>query len=125
MCVLNRVCVAHLGVYILIAGIAVHSVSVVSSSSFRFILCVSQCVLRCVCCVCVLQVSLCLCAVVCFSVCELLCLLNVCDWDTWSLSSGNQGPGEKPGGRGCHEWALRSVEVTGQMRKEGCPWKRV
>lgn len=81
MCVLNHVCVAHLGVYIWIVGIAVNSVSV-SSSSFRFILCVSQCVLMCVLCVCVLQVSPCLCAVICFFMCGLLCLLNVCDWDT-------------------------------------------
>lgn len=50
--VLHRVCIAHLGVYIWIVCIAVHSVSVVSSPSFRFILCVSQCVLMCVLCVC-------------------------------------------------------------------------
>lgn len=51
-------------------GVAVHSISVVSRSIFRFILCVSQCA-------CVLWASPCLCAVVCFFLCGLLCLLNV------------------------------------------------
>lgn len=72
LCALNHVCAAHLGMYtwVMCTGVAVHSISVVSRSIFRFILCVSQCA-------CVLWASPCLCAVVCFFLCGLLCLLNV------------------------------------------------